>query len=302
MAGKLLLAVNPRAGKEQAKRFLLEIVSMLTDGGFEVTVLPTKPGAETPKKIASLLRADAYDLAVACGGDGTLHLTVDGVLQAETHTPIGYIPLGTTNDFAASLGIPTSWQDAVKALLHAKPAKHDIGFFNKLPYTYIACCGAFAETSFSTSQTLKNQLGHTAYLLQALPALASLHPLQLEVEATDAIHFAGSFLFCALANTRSVAGMVHLKPEQVNFQDGKFELLLIRYPNSMLEAGRLATKLLASEIDDPLVSLHHVSSCKIRSRTPVSWSLDGEGGGKHTEVSFSVEKSAINILKSAKTS
>lgn len=301
MTGKLLLAVNPRAGKGQAKRVLLEIVGMLTDGGFAVTVLPTKPGTETPEKIASLLRAGAYDRAVACGGDGTLHLVVDGVLRAETHTPVGYIPLGSTNDFANSLHIPTAWRDATKALLKATPVGHDIGFFNGQPYTYIACCGAFAETSFSTSQTLKNQIGHAAYLLGALPALTAIHPLQLEVEA-DGLHMAGPFLFCALANTRSMAGIVHLKPEQVHFQDGKFELLLIRYPHNLLDAGKLAAKLLASDTDDPLVILHHVSSCKIRSRTPVSWSLDGEDGGKHTEISLSVEKSAIDVLKSSKTS
>lgn len=302
MTGKLLLAVNPCAGKGKAKRVLLEIVSMLTEGGCEVTVLPTKPGTETPEKIASLLTAgNGYDLVAACGGDGTLHLTVDGVLQAGTNTPIGYIPMGTTNDFAASLGIPAAWRDAVRSLLDAHPVKHDIGFFNGKAYTYIACCGAFAETSFSTSQSLKNQIGHTAYVLGALPALTSLHPLQLEIEADD-LYLAGSFLFCALANTRSVAGMVQLSPEQVHFQDGKFELFLIHYPNNLLDAGKLAAKLLASEIDDPLIQLHPVSSCKIRSAAPVSWSLDGEDGGKHTEISLSVEKTAIEILKSAKTS
>lgn len=302
MIGKLLLAVNPRAGKGRAKRILLEIVDMLTDGGCEVTVLPTKPGAETSEKIASLLTAGSgYDLAVACGGDGTLHLTVDGVLRAGTGTPIGYIPLGTTNDFAVSLGIPTDWRDAVQAVLDAVPVKHDIGRFNGLPYTYIACCGAFAETSFATSQSLKNQLGHTAYVLGALPALTSLHPLQLEIEADD-LHIAGPFLFCALANTRSVAGMVQLKPEQVHFQDGMFELFLIRYPNSLLDAGKLAAKLLASETDDPLILIHQVSSCMIRSMEPVSWSLDGEDGGKHIEIALSVEKTAIDILKSVKTS
>ena len=302
MTGKLLLVVNPRAGKGQAKRVLLDLVSILTDGGCEVTVLPTKSGEETPERIASLLCAgNGYDLAVACGGDGTLHLTVDGVLRAGTHTPIGYIPLGTTNDFAGSLNIPASWREAVQTLLQAEPEGHDVGLFNGKPYTYIACCGAFAETSFATSQTLKNQLGHTAYVLGALPALTSLHPLQLEIEAED-FHVAGPFLFCALANTRSVAGMVHLDSEKVDFQDGKFELLLIRYPNNLLDAGKLAAKLLASDLDDPLILLHQVSSCKIRSATPVSWSLDGEDGGKHTEISLSVEKTAIDVLKSAKTS
>ena len=301
MAGKLLLAVNPRAGKGHAKRYLLEIVSMLTNDGYEVTVLPTKPGPDTPEKIASLLRAGEYEAVTACGGDGTLHLTVEGVLQAGTHTPVGYIPFGSTNDFANSLQLPTAWKDAVKSLPEAIPTGYDIGFFNGCPYTYIACCGAFAETSFTTSQSLKNQIGHAAYLLGALPTLTSLHPLQLEVEAED-LHVTGSFLFCAIANTRSIAGMVHLKQEQVQFDDGMFELLLLRYPNNLLDTGKLAAKLLAGDTDDPLVILRRISSCKICSAAPVAWSLDGEDGGKHEEISVSIEKTAIDILKSSKTS
>lgn len=299
---RLLLTVNPRAGKGQARRALLEIVEILTDGGYEVTVLPSKPGSETPERIASMLTGEhGYDLTVACGGDGTLHLAVEGVLRAGVHIPIGYIPLGTTNDFAASLGIPADWRQAARNVLDGIPEPHDIGLFEERPYTYIACCGAFAETSFATSQTLKNQLGHTAYLLNALPALSTLHPLQLEVEA-DGMQFAGPFLFCALANTRSLAGLVHLDEEFVNFRDGLFELLLVRYPQNLLETGRLAAKVLSSEKDDPLLVLRHVSSCRIRSKTPISWSLDGEDGGKHTEIALSVEKCAIDILKSAKTS
>lgn len=297
MAGKLLLVVNPRAGKGQAKRVLLELVSILSDGGRVVTVLPTKQGAETPEMIASMLTGDhGYDQVVACGGDGTLHMVTDGVLHAGAHTPIGYIPLGSTNDFAASLELPIAWKDAAKALLDAEPVRHDIGIFNGKPYTYIACCGAFAETSFNTSQALKNQIGHAAYLFNALPAFTTLHPLQLEIEADDLL-LTGQFLFCALANTRSVGGLIRLEEEQVDFQDGKFELLLIRYPNNLLEAGRVATKLLASDTDDPLLLLHHVSTCRIRSKTEVSWSLDGEDGGKYAECMLSVEKCGIDILK-----
>lgn len=302
MGKRLLFIVNPRAGKGLAKRALLELIDILTDGGFTVTVLPTKPGKETPEKLVAMLTDEhGYDRVVACGGDGTLQLTVSGVLQAGIKMPIGYIPLGTTNDFAASLDIPSDWRKAARALLEAEPTPHDIGLFDKRPFTYIACCGAFAETSFATSQTLKNQIGHAAYLLNALPALSTLRPLQLEIEA-DGMQFDGSFLFCALANTRSVGGLVHLDESQVDFQDGKFELLLIRYPGNLLETGRLAAKVLTSETDDPLLVLRHVTSCRIRSKTEVSWSLDGEDGGKHTESLLFVEKCAVDILKSAKTS
>ncbi len=301
MTGKLLLLVNPCAGKTVAKRHLLELIELLSDGGCEVTVLPTKTGGKTPEQLSSLLQSGRFDFAAACGGDGTLHLAVDGILRSGTKIPIGYIPLGSTNDFAASLGIPTDWKEAAKALLQATPVPHDIGLFNGKPFTYIACCGAFAETSFNTSQSLKNLLGHTAYLLNALPALSDLHPLQLEVES-DGGNFAEPYLFCAIANTRSVAGMLKFEGTQVDFQDGKFELLLVRYPANLKDAGRLATKLLNGEIDDPLLHLCHISSCRVAAKEPHSWSLDGEDGGKEPINTICVEKCAVEILKNAKTS
>lgn len=301
MTGKLLLAVNPRAGKSAAKRRLLELVELLTDGGCEVTVLPTKPGEKTPERISALLKSGRFDFVAACGGDGTLHLAVDGVLRSGTKLPIGYLPFGSTNDFAASLGIPTDWRKAAEALLRAEPVPHDVGLFNGRPFTYIACCGAFAETSFHTSQSLKNLLGHTAYLFSALPALSELHPLSLDVRSDDG-DFAGPFLFCAVANTRSVAGMVKLGGSQVNFQDGKFELLLVRYPANLKDAGRLTAKLLNGEIDDPLLLLRHVTSCKVTAQGPYAWSLDGEDGGKEPMCTIHVEKCAVAVLKNEKTS
>ncbi len=301
MTGKLLLAVNPRAGKSAAKRHLLELIELLTDGGCEVTVLPTKPGEKTPEQISSLLQSGRFDFAAACGGDGTLHLAVDGVLRSGTNLPIGYLPFGSTNDFAVSLGIPTDWRKAAAALLKAEPVPHDVGLFNGKPFTYIACCGAFAETSFNTSQSLKNLLGHTAYLFNALPALSELRPVQLEVHS-DGGDFAGSFLFCAVANTRSVAGMVRLGETQVDFQDGKFELLLVRYPANLKDAGRLTAKLLNGETDDPLLHLCHVGSCQIVAKEPCVWSLDGEDGGKEPLSEIRVEKCAVAVLKNEKTS
>lgn len=297
MNGKTLLIVNPIAGKGAVKQHLMSIISGLSDGGCEVTVLPTKKGSETVDRIVSYLsRGSGFDMVVACGGDGTMSMTVEGVLRSKTNTPIGYIPFGSTNDFASSLGISSVPSEAVKNILKSKPTPHDIGRFEDRHFTYIACCGAFSDTSYSTNQVMKNMLGHTAYLISAIPSLASIHPMTLSINA-DGETIEGKFIFCALANTTKVAGVVKLSEKKISFSDGRFELLLIRYPNDLVEAGRVAQKLLASNLRDPLIMMRHAKCCRIHSAEPIPWSLDGEDGGKSKNPTILVQKNAIQILK-----
>ena len=294
MTGKALLAINPRSGKGMAKKVLLDIVTQLTDGGCTVTVLPTKQGNTTIDVIAS--EAKHYDMVIACGGDGTLNMVAEGVFRSGSKTPIGYIPLGSTNDFASSLGIPSDIAKAVSAILAGAPLPHDLGCFGDKHFTYIACCGAFTETSYNTPQTLKNLFGHAAYILGAVPGLADIHPMEITAE-TDEGTLAGKFIFCALANTTTAAGFIKLDGKDVDFSDGKFELILIRYPKDLPEGNRVAAKLLKGDMNDPLIEIHHTSFVRFRSDKPVGWSLDGENGGKHDSVLLSVEKNACFILK-----
>lgn len=299
MTGKTLLVINPVSGKGEAKRLLLDIVLLLTDAGCEVTVLPTKKGNATAERVAAYLnRGDtcAFDMIVACGGDGTLNQTVEGVLRSGMQLPIGYIPLGSTNDFAASLGIPSDYAEAAAHLLAGKPVPHDIGLFGDRHFTYIACCGAFAETSYSTNQTLKNLFGHTAYVINALPGLKSLRPITATVQ-TETETIGGRFIFCALSNTTTAGGIVKLDGYGVDFSDGLFELILIKYPQDLIEAGRVAKKLLSADMNDPLIVLRRVRACTLTVSEPIGWSLDGEDGGKCRNVRLSVEKSAVHILK-----
>lgn len=297
MTGKTLLVVNPIAGKGAARRYLLDIVTRLSEGGCTVTVLPTQKGTETIERITALLsRENAFDLVVACGGDGTLNITVEGMARSGKKMPLGYIPLGSTNDFAASLGLSSDVNTATDVILKGTPVPHDLGSFNGRRFTYVACCGAFADTSYSTSQSMKNLLGHTAYLINAIPSLASIRPLNLTISA-DGETMEGKYIFCGVGNTTVMAGTVKLDSGTVNFNDGMFELLLIRFPKDLMEAGRIATKLLSGSIDDPAISLRQARCCRILSAEPVGWSLDGEDGGKSKNSTISVEKSALDILK-----
>lgn len=297
VTGKTLLILNPIAGKGAAKRHLLDIVTRLTDGGCSVTVLPTKKGTETIERISSLLTKEGdYQMVVVCGGDGTLNMAVEGIARSGKRLPLGYVPFGSTNDFASALGIPSDVSQAVDRILKGTPVPHDLGNFNGRRFTYVACCGAFADTSYNTSQSMKNLLGHTAYLINAIPSLTSLRPLNLTISA-DGETLEGKYVFCGVGNTTVMAGTVKLGASTVDFNDGMFELLLIRFPQDILEAGRIAKKLLSGSINDPTISVHHVRCCRILSAEPVGWSLDGEDGGKSKISTISVEKSALDILK-----
>ena len=297
MIGNVLLVINPVSGKGEARFELLPIVTRLSDAGCEVTVFPTRADTDNATEIASRLHASHhYDMVVACGGDGTLNLTVDAVLRSQKKVPLGYIPLGTTNDFAASLGIPSDTDEAIAHLLDGEPVAHDIGSFGEKHFTYIACCGAFTETSYRTNQTLKNIFGHTAYVIGALPSLASLRPIAMKV-TTDCETIEGKYIFCAVSNTTSAGGFVKLDGHGVDFSDGLFELILIGYPQDLIDAGRVAKKLATANMNDPLIVIRHVTGCEITLETPLGWSLDGEDGGKTDNVRISVQKSAIEILK-----
>lgn len=294
MIGKTLLIVNPRSGKAAAKNSLLEIITTLSDAGCLVTVLPTKPGDFTVQQVKKL--SPEYDFVIACGGDGTLNSVVEGVLGAEKHVPIGYIPLGSTNDFAISMGIPAKFRTATDMILQGYPVLHDVGVFNGRHFTYIAACGMFVEASYTTSQSLKNILGHSAYLMNALPSLADLQSVWLKVEVGDE-SFEGDYALCAFTNSTSAAGIIKFDGKQVNFSDGLFELVLIQKPTNLVETNRIATKLLTGNMNDPLIIVRHTNQCHITSVDAFGWSLDGENGGKHTEIFLSVEKNAISILK-----
>ncbi len=297
MIGNTLLVINPVSGKGEARFELMDIVVRLSDAGCEVTVFPTRADTDNSEEIASRLHASHdYDMVVACGGDGTLNITVEGVLRAQKQVPIGYIPLGTTNDFASSLDIPSDTDEAIAHVLAGTPVKHDVGLFKGRHFTYIACCGAFTETSYSTNRTLKSIFGQAAYVINALPSLPSIRPIEMTVK-TDCETISGKYIFCALSNTTTAGGFVKLDGHGVDFSDGLFELILIGYPQDIIDAGRVAKKLATANMDDPLIVIRHVTSCEIAAKEPIGWSLDGEDGGKTDKAYLSVEKSAIEILK-----
>lgn len=281
----LLFIVNPNAGKNGYRDYLSEVLLTLHKCGFTTTVMFTD-GHGDPTRIAETYGA-RYKRIVCMGGDGTLGETVTGImhLPPEQRPELGYIPMGTTNDSATTLGLSRDPIQAAYTAGTGRPIPLDIGLFNeKDHFCYVAAYGAFTEVSYETPQDQKNALGRLAYILDGMTRLPNLTHRWCRVEY-DGGALEGDFIFGAVTNSRSIAGLIKLKDSAgVSLSDGLFEVLLIRTPESLLQLGPIISDILANKFSSEYVMLLHSKRVKFTFREPVSWTLDGEDGGLQKEV------------------
>ncbi len=289
----MLFIFNPATGGVRLKNHLMEILCLYGHAGYKLVVLPTS-GPGDAKRAAS--KADGCDIVVCCGGDGTLNETVEGLLKCKNPPRLGYIPCGTTNDFASAHGLPkNNLMAAAKRVLHPKEIFHsDVGLFNDRIFTYVAAFGAFSDVSFTTRQSAKNVMGYFAYLLEALGKLPGLQPVKLRVES-EGKSLEGEFLLGMVSNSSAVAGITYPPEAEVRMDDGSFEMLLVRQPQNILDMGELSGALVTKNLDAPGVTLMRVQDIKVITPKPIVWSLDGENGGEHEEAHIRVQNKAIEI-------
>lgn len=279
---KLLLIINPRSGKGQIKNRLLEILDIFIRAGYEVQVHITQQPGEARQVAAR--SGEETDLVVCSGGDGTLNETVSGIMELEKIPQLGYIPAGSTNDFAASLKIPKQMSAAAAAAVDGELYPIDIGRFCKERYfVYVAGFGAFTEVSYLTSQDKKNLLGHQAYVLEGVKSLASIKAYSMKVQSEEYV-CEGDFIFGMVTNTISVGGFKGLVKQDVSLNDGLFEVLLIHMPKTPIELSGIVSSLLLRDEKSELVCKFKARSLTIECSEPVDWVLDGEFGGSHSRV------------------
>ncbi len=271
---KALLILNPTAGKMKLQGCLLDIVTTLSQK-YIVTVCPTKHQNHA-KEMAIHAGTQGYDVVICAGGDGTLNETVSGIMESEIPLPIGYIPAGSTNDFAEGLGLYKQPAKAAEAIVKGSLHPQDVGLWGKeRRFTYIASFGAFTETSYNTNQSLKNMLGHLAYVLEGVKSITKLKGTPMEVHC-DQETLQGEYIFGAVANATSIGGVLRLKDEKLNFDDGLFEVLLIRKPTNIIQLNNIITSLLKYEYDGDLVKMVRASHVEFLFQGELAWSLDGE--------------------------
>ncbi len=274
MSKELLLIVNPRAGKNRSRAFFFDVFSVFSEAGYSIRLRQTG-GPGDAERIARE-EGGAYDLVVCYGGDGTLNQTVSGLLSLPEAPPLGYIAGGSTNDFAASLRLPSDPVRTAERIVSSEGRLLDVGRFNDHYFMYVATFGAFTKASYSAPQTAKNDLGHLAYIIEGVKDLSSLRFYPARVEADGEV-FDGRFLFCAIANSTSLGGLLKLKENMVVMDDGKFELLLIPEPKSVAALNDMIKALLLQDFsgNEGLI-MRHASRISVTTPSELDWSLDGE--------------------------
>lgn len=293
MEKSLLFLVNPKAGKAEIKNHILYVIDQFVRHDWKVVVRTTQRAGEVTEIIQK--EACQYEMIVCAGGDGTLNEAVCGLQQTDSKPRLGYIPAGTTNDFAVSLGIPRDAQYAADTITSGIPFMCDAGQFNDSHFVYVAAFGLFTEVSYSTPQQYKNILGRAAYILEGIKSLAEIRTHKLTVKHNDEI-ISGDFIFGMISNSTSVGGFKMGDPSRVSMNDGLLEVTLVKKPHSIIELQETIASLLQNDLTSPCLYTFQASELQIHSSTEVPWTLDGEFGGRLCDVLIRVIPQAYEIM------
>ena len=290
---RALFIINPTAGRTKTRVSASDIIGKMTDSNIEFSVHETKCRGDATNIVKE--HSEGMDMVVCCGGDGTLNETINGVMDLPTRTTIGYVPMGSTNDLANTLNIPTNVDEATDLIKSGKKHSYDIGLFNNRYFCYIASFGAFTKASYSTNQKLKNRIGHLAYLLTGFTQWKDLRGItrHIKIEYDDGV-IEDDFMFGGISNTTSVSGMFKFDPKEVKLNDGYFEVLLVKKINP-LSAPVFLHKIIKQDYDGEHILFFRTRSIKLTSDKPMDWTLDGEYGGSHKTSMIHVLAKAIDI-------
>ena len=273
MRKKLLLILNPNAGMQKANKYLVNILNLFSQAGYDAKVCLTQRNFSA-SEIVTLYGKDS-DLIVCIGGDGTLNQTVSGVVSSGYKGLVGYIPTGSVNDFASTLKLNKDIIYATSDILMGKSVKLDVGQFNDKYFSYVASCGIFTRVAYETNQDIKNIFGRLAYMFEGMKDLADLKTNHLRIETSDGI-YEDDYIFTAICNANRIGGMLKLDQNIVDLSDGLFELLTIKMPRTLIELKDIIKALQTKDYSCDLVEFHSISEAKIYSDKNTSWTLDGE--------------------------
>ena len=291
---RLLLVFNPAAGSGQLKNCMMDIVCKFTYAGYEVTAHPTCAPGDARETV--LDRGAQYDMVVCCGGDGTLNEVANGLLECRPMPLMGYIPCGTTNDFASSLRLPKT--DALAAAERiVSPRKQvalDIGRFNGKAFVYVAAFGAFTEVPYSTPQRRKNLFGQFAYVIEGIGKLKDVKSYPMKVQY-DGGEFEGDYALGMVTNSTSVGGYALPGEAKTLLDDGFFEVFLVSRPQNIVEATELSGSLIGKNLNNPLIRFLRVKEIAFTAKEDIPWTLDGEYGGAEREINIEVHKNQLKM-------
>jgi YegS/Rv2252/BmrU family lipid kinase len=293
MKKRILFIVNPSSGTVKIKDSLLEVCQIFCEAGYELTLNVTKYISESIKE--TIDNQSNYDLIICCGGDGTFNSMISSLVALENRPFIGYIPSGSTNDFARSIGLTGSATEIARKIVSGKPQTIDIGAFNQYYFSYVASFGAFTEASYNTPQSLKNRLGHLAYVLEGVKDLSTIEPCPMKIVNGDTV-IEGNYIWGAVCNSTSIGGMIRLNTDIVDFNDGLFEVMLIKMPKNLIDLTKIVVSINTQDYDPETITFFQASEVFIYPETEIPWTLDGEYAPGSREIHIRNIPNALQLV------
>lgn len=297
MDKKLLFVFNPHSGKAMIKNRLLDIIQSFVNEGYRVETYPTKGRADATRVINE--RGAEFDRIVVSGGDGTLNESISGLLNLDKKPCIGYIPTGTTNDFASNLKIPKDMKKAANIAVEGNPFDCDVGKFNDRNFLYVAAFGAFTDVAYETPQVNKNILGQLAYFFEGIKKLYNIKSYKLKLKVNGE-EISGDYIFGMASNSNYVAGMKAGSKLHAALNDGLFEILLVKNPANIIEFQALISDLMMQNITTECFTVLKTNKASFEFEDDVAWTLDGEYGGTVKTADISLEEKAVRFITGIK--
>ncbi len=293
---KLLFIVNPRSGRNKFNDDLLEVTNIFGKKGYEMTVMTTEKSGDATE-FAKRYGAD-YGMVVCRGGDGTFCETLNGLMTLETRPTVGFIPAGTTNDLANTLGLPTKPRQAAQMIVSENPLPNDLGEMNGRYFTYVASFGALTKCSYATSQSLKNKIGRLAYFYEGAKEVKDIKPIPMRI-VCDGTVIEDEIIFGAVSNSYTVGKIIHLDRDMVVLNDGLFEAVFAFNPGNFGNFLKMFTGAMKSEFDEKYIKILQGKHIEIKTLdgSALPWTLDGEFGGNHSEVVIDVHEKAFKMYR-----
>lgn len=286
MEKKLLLILNPSAGQKKGKKHLSDIVRLYNSLGYDCITYVTGGHGDAKRHLSQNVKTGDYEHIVCVGGDGTLNETVSGLAQGGIYCPVGYIPAGSTNDYAHTLGLSTDVMQAARDAVEGVTFQFDLGRFDQRHFIYTASCGAFARASYTTNQVAKNMLGYLAYVLEGIKDIPNIKPIHIGVEMEEKT-IEGDYIFCGITNTVSYGGIFKLDKERICLNDGLFEVMLVKTPANAAQLNKIIVALRNQAMPSEMIEFFTAQRMTLTTDREIEWTLDGERGESGTR--FNVE-------------
>ena len=296
MKKKLLFIYNPHAGKGRIRNGLSDIIELFVQKHYEVVIYATMGKKDAKKIVVDCLGREDFELIVFSGGDGTLNEVISGLMLCDNKPRIGYIPTGTTNDFAYSLNLPKNMLKAAGVVLKGEAFPCDVGAINGEYFTYTAAFGIFTDAAYETPQTSKNMLGRLAYILEGIKRLPNWKSYNMEITCGDRI-ISDNFIYGMIANSNSIGGFKGLTGKDVLLDDGLFEGIFIKMPQNVMDFQSIINDLMKGNLNSDQIFSFPVKEIQITSDELVPWVVDGEYGGEYETVNIINIKQAFTIIR-----